>query len=128
MKTISEHISEQRIKDCLAILDKGENEKPIVKERLERLSFQLAHLLDEIEEFRRVVYCKEAAACWLDNNVLKMLSGSKYHYAGWKTLDKDRYYDAPSPASCDALNRGSSNGWNDWKDRLGRSMKKLGRT
>jgi hypothetical protein len=84
MKTISE----QRIKDCLEILNKEERGE-IVKERLERLSCQLLHLLDEIEEFRRVVYCKRAAACRLDNNVLKILSGS-IHRSG-KPLEKDVY-------------------------------------
>jgi hypothetical protein len=114
MKTISE----QRIKDCLAILANGENEKPLVKERLERLSFQLEHLFDEIEEFRRVVYCKRAAACRLNNNVLKILSGSIHHNG--KPLEKDIYFHAPNPA---AGFIGSSNGLKNWKDRSGKSMR-----
>ncbi|MCK5473098.1 MAG: DUF4357 domain-containing protein [Planctomycetes bacterium] len=114
MKTIPE----QKIKDCLAILNKGENEKPIIKERLERLSFQLLHLLDEIEEFRRVVYCKDAAACRLDNKVLKILSGS-IDQSG-RPIERDIYFDAPCPA---AGFIGSSNGWKNWKDRSGKSMR-----
>ena len=70
MKTISE----KRIKNCLEILGKGTNEKQIIKERLERLSFQFLFLLDEIEEFGRVVYCKDAAACWLGDDVLEILA------------------------------------------------------
>jgi hypothetical protein len=69
------------------------------------------------------VYCKDAAACWLDNGVLKMLYGSKYYYAGWKTLDKDQYYNSPSPAGCAALGRQSCNGWKEWKDKSGKSMR-----
>ena len=118
MKTISE----QRIKDCLRILNKREDEKQIIKERLERLSFQLVRLLDEIEEFSRVVYCKGAAACWLDNDVLKILSGS----TRWdsKPLEKDIYFSAPSPASTFVVGR-SSNGWTEWKSSLHKSMKEL---
>ena len=117
MKTIPE----QRIKDCLAILNKRETEKPIIKERLERLSFQLEHLLDEIEEFRRVVYCKEAAACRLDYKVLKILSGSIH---SGKPLEKDIYFHAPNPA---AAFIGSSGGLKVWKDKSGKSMEELNR-
>ena len=111
MKTISE----QRIKECLEILNK--EERPIVKEHLERLSSQLVHLLDEIEEFNRVVYCKGAAACWLDNGVLKILSGS---IRNGKPLEKDIYFHAPNPA---AWFVGGSNGWKNWKDKSGKSMR-----
>lgn len=114
-------ISEQRVKDCLGILNKRDNEKPIVKDRLEKLSFQLGHLLGEIEEFNQVVYCKGAAACWLDNNVLKILSG----FIRWdgKPIEKDTYFHAPNPA---AWSVGDSNGWKEWKDKSGKSMKELG--
>lgn len=118
MKTISD----QRIKDCLAILNKTENEKQIVKERLEKLSFQLLLLLDEIEEFSRVVYCKDAAACWLDNDVLKILAGS-IRWNG-KPIEKDTYFGKPSPASRHIVGR-SSNGWTEWKNSHHKSMKEL---
>jgi len=118
MKTISE----QRIKDCLAILNKRENEKQIIKERLERLSFQLLYLLDEIEEFSRVVYCKDAAACWLDNDVLKILAGS-IRWNG-KLIEKDTYFGKPSPASQHIVGR-SSNGWTEWRNSHHKSMKEL---
>lgn len=119
MKTISE----QRIKDCLAILTKRENEKLIVKERLERLSFQLLYLLDEIEEFSRVVYCKDAAACWLDNDVLKILAGSIIYWNG-KPIEKDTYFSKPGPASEHILGR-SSYGWKEWKNSNHKTMKEL---
>jgi len=116
MKTISE----QRIKDCLAILKK-EGKGEIVKKRLEMLSFQLEHLLDEIEEFSRVVYCKDTVACYLDDGVLKMLSGSKYNDPGQTTLEKDQYYNSPSPASDAVLGR-NSNGRKEWKYKSGKSI------
>jgi len=118
MKTISE----QRIKDCLAILNKRDNEKQIVKERLEKLSFHLLRLLDEIEEFSRVVYCKNAAACWLDDDVLKILAGS-IRWNG-KSIEKDTYFSKPSPASQHIVGR-SSNGWTKWKNIHHKTMKEL---
>jgi len=115
-------ISEQRIKHCLEILNKKENEKQIIKERLEGLSFHLVHLLDEIEEFSRVVYCKEAAACCLNKNVLKILRGS----TRWNNehVEKDIYFGAPSPASNYIVGR-SSNGWTEWKTINYKTMKEL---
>lgn len=118
MKTISE----QRIKHCLGILNKRENEKQIIKERLDLLSFQLLHLLDEIEEFSIVVYCKSAAACWLDNDVLKILAGS-IRWNG-KPIEKDTYFGKPSPASQHIVGR-SSDGWREWKNSHHKSMKEI---
>lgn len=116
-----EALSEQRIKGCVEILNR-EGEKQIVKERLERLSFQLAHLLSEIEEFRRVVYCNKAAACWLDNDVMRILSNSS-RWNG-EHIDKDTYFHKPSPAAQHILGR-SSDGWREWKDSRERSMKEI---
>ncbi len=103
-------------------MNKGKNEKQIIKERLERLSFQFLFLLDEIEEFGRVVYCKDAAACWLDDDVLKILAGST-RWNG-KALEKDTYFSKPSPASQHIVGR-SSNGWTEWKNSHHKSMKEL---
>jgi hypothetical protein len=121
MKTISE----QRINDCMGILNRGEEERQLVKERIERLSVALLRVLDEIEEFGRVVYCKGAAACWLDNNVLKILAGSMRSTR--EPLEKDIYYHAPSPAATFILGR-NSNGWKDWKDRRGKSIEDMRRS
>lgn len=115
-------ISERRIKHCLEILNGRQDEKGVVKERLERLSFELMHLLEETEEFSRVVYCKGAAACWLDNGVLRMLAGST-RWNG-KSLEEDMYFGAPSPASTYVLGR-SSNGWTEWTNSRHKSMKEL---
>jgi len=118
MKTISE----KRIKNCLEILDKGKNEKQIIKERLERLSFQFLFLLDEIEGFGRVVYCKDAAACWLDDDVLKILTGS-IRWNG-EPIKKDTYFSKPSPASQYIVGR-NSNGWREWKNIHHKTMKEM---
>ncbi len=115
-------ISEDRLIECLNILKKGEQEQQIVKERIERLSFRLQDLLNEIEEFSAVVYCQEAAALKLDYKVLKLLSGS-VRYNG-DILEKDMYYHAPSPAATFILGR-SSNGREEWKDISGRPFDKL---
>ena len=86
------------------------------------MAFQLVHLLEEIEEFSRVVYCKGAAACWLDNDVLKILSGS-IRWNG-KPIEKDIYFNKPSPASGHIVGR-SSDGWREWKNIHHKSMKEL---
>jgi hypothetical protein len=110
------------MKHCLEILNRREDEKGVVKERLERLLFELLHLLEKTEEFSRVVYCKGAAACWLDNGVLKILAGST-RWNG-KPLETDTYFGAPSPASTYVLGR-SSNGWTEWTTSHHKSMKEL---
>lgn len=124
-----------RVQGVLKILEKAQEEKPLVSQRLDLLSGQLEALMTEIEQFKNVHYCRDAAACYLDNAVVRVLSGSRVntatlsrHYSpdalesrAVEPVDsgyvfvRDYFFHAPSPAASFILQR--SAGPREWKRR-----------
>ena len=121
-------LSEERLKQAVAILQSAQHERPLAQERLKELAQNLVRLLDEIELFGHVVYCGQAAACLLDNSVLRVLAGSimwefVWHKPRRRTrISKDVFWHASSPAAEAALNWNSASGPEKWKDRAGCSI------
>lgn len=136
---ITHLVNSERVQGVLGILEQAPKEKPLVRQRLDMLAAQLEDLLTEIERFKKVVYCRDAAACILDNGVLRILSGSRVnatqlsrYYSPSGLPEKgilakedkvyvflrDYFFHAPSPAASLILQR--SAGLPEWKDRDGR--------
>ncbi len=123
-------ITDERFNHAITILRGAQDERSPARERIEALAQELERLLGEIELFRHVVYCGQAAGCLLENHVLRVLAGSVIWENGsiqtWKKkkIFKDKFWNKPSPAAKAALNR-DANGLEEWKDRGGRSIKAI---
>ena len=130
-------IDSERVERVLGILEQAQKEKSLVKERLGMLANQLQDLLTEIEHFKRVYYCRDVAACALDNGVVRIVRGSRVNAPrlfGYRSPDllkegilakedngyvfvRDYFFHAPSPAASFVLQR--SAGPKEWMDRDG---------